>query len=52
MYAGVNWIDPEMKNEMDKEKYEALSTQYVNFKRNSVKHFEFSSAASSNMFGK
>ena len=51
MYAGVNWKDAEMKNEMDKEKYNMLVTQYVNFKRNSVKHFEFSFAAPSNMFG-
>ena len=52
MYAGVNWKDPEMKNELDKEQYDALSSEYVNFKRNSVKHFEFSSALPSNMFGK
>ena len=51
MYAGVNWKDAEMKNVMDNEKYDMLSSQYVNFKRNSVKHFEFSSAASSNTFG-
>ena len=52
MYAGVNWKDAEMKNEMDKEKFNMLSSQYVNFKRNSVKHFEFNSASPSNMFGK
>ena len=52
MYAGVNWKDAEMKNEMDKEKYDALSSEYVNFKRDSVKHFEFNSASPSNMFGK
>ena len=52
MYAGVNWKLAEMKNEKDKEKYNMLSSQYVNFKRNSVKHFEFNSASPSNMFGK
>ena len=52
MYAGVNWKDAEIKNEMDKEKYNALYSQYVNFKRNSFKHFEFSPAAPSKMFGK
>ena len=52
MYAGVNWKDAEMKNEMDKEKYDKLSSQYVNFKKNFVKHFEFNSASPSNMFGK
>ena len=52
MYAGVNWKDAEMKNEMDKEKYDELSSEYVNFKRNSVKHFEFNSALPSDMFGK
>ena len=52
MYAGVNWKDAEMKNEKDKEKYNMLSTQYVNFKRNSVKHFEFNSTSPSSMFGK
>ena len=53
MYAGVNWKDGEMKNEMDKEKYDELFFEYVNFKKNSVKHFEFSSTSSpSNMFGK
>ena len=52
MYAGVNWKDGEMKNEMDKEKYNRLSSQYVNFKRNSVKHFDFKSASPFNMLGK
>ena len=51
MYAGVNWKDAEMKNEMDKGKYDVLSSQYVNFKRNSVKHFEFNSTSPSKMFG-
>ena len=52
MYAGVNWKDAEMKNEMDKEKFNLLSSQYMNFKKNSVKHFEFCSAAPSKNFGK
>ena len=53
MYAGVNWKYARgMKYKKDKEKYNMLSSQYVNFKRNSVKHFEFSSASPSNMFGK
>ena len=52
MYAGVNWKGREMENEMDKGKYKEMKLEYVNFKRNSVKHFEFSSAAPSNMFGK
>ena len=52
MYADINWKAAKMKNEMDKEKYTVLSSEYVNFKREHVKHFEFSSAASSRMFGK
>ena len=52
MYADINWKAAKMKNEMDKEKYTMLSSEYVNFKREHVKHFEFSSAASSRMFGK
>ena len=52
MYAGVNWKGRRViKIEMDKEKYNMLSNQYVNFKRNSVKHFEFSSASPSYMYG-
>ena len=51
MYAGVNWKETEMKNELDKEQYDELSSEYVNFKRNSVKHFEFSSASPSHMYG-
>ena len=52
MYAGVNWKDGKMKNEMDKAKYNALSSQYVELKRNSVKHFDFKSASPFNMLGK
>ena len=52
MYADIGRKTAEMKNEMDKEKYTVLSSEYVNFKREHVKHFEFSSAASSRMFGK
>ena len=46
MYADIYWKDGKMKNEMDKEKYAELSSEYVNFKRENVKHFEFSSAPS------
>ena len=52
MYADINWKAAKMKNEMDKEKYTVLSSEYVNFKREHVRHFEFSSGASSRMFGK
>ena len=52
MYADIGRKTAEMKNEMDKEKYSELSSEYRNFKREYVKHFEFSSAAPSNMFGK
>ena len=47
MYADINWKDGKMKNEIDKEKYAELSSEYVNFKRETVKHFKFSSATSS-----
>ena len=46
MYADINWKDGKMKNEMDKDKYAELSSEYVNFKRENVKHFKFSSATS------
>ena len=52
VYADIHWKDAGMKNELDKDKYAALSSEYVNFKRDNVKHFAFSSAAHSNMFGK
>ena len=52
MYADINWKATEMKNEMDKGKYTELSSEYVNFKRENVKRFEFSSAAASSIFGK
>ena len=52
MYADIHWKAAEMKNEMDKEKYTELSSEYVNFKRENVKHFEFSSTVSSTWFGK
>ena len=52
MYADTNWKTAEMKNEMDKEKYAEMSSEYVNFKREFVKHFEFTSATPSSMFGK
>ena len=46
IYADINWKAGEMKNEIDKEKYAELSSEYVNFKREYVKHFEFSSETS------
>ena len=46
MYADIYWKDGKMKNEMDKEKFAELSSEYVNFKRENVKHFEFSSSPS------
>ena len=50
MYADTNWKAAEM--EKDKEKYVELSSEYVNFKREFVKHFEFTSATPSSMYGK
>ena len=52
MYADINWKAAKMKNEMDKEKYSELSSEYRNFKREYVKHFEFSSETSLSMYGK
>ena len=52
MYADINWKVRHMKNEMDKEKYTILSSEYENFKKENVKHFEFSSALSRNNYGK
>ena len=52
MYADIGRKTAEMKNEMDKKKYMELSSEYVNFKREYVKHFEFSSLAPSTMYGK
>ena len=52
MYADTNWKAADMEKEMDKEKYMELSSEYVNFKREFVKHFEFTSATPSSMFGK
>ena len=46
IYADIYWKDGKMKNEMDREKYAELSSEYANFKRENVKHFEFSSAPS------
>ena len=52
MYADISWKAAEVKIEKDKEKYEELSSEYMNFKREFVKHFEFTSATPSSMFGK
>ena len=46
IYADINWKAGYMTNEMDKEKYAELSSEYVNFKREYVKHFEFSAETS------
>ena len=52
MFADISWKAAETKNATDKKKYEELSSEYVNFKREYVKHFQFSSAASRSMYGK
>ena len=39
-------------DELDKEKYKMLVSEYRKFKTKNVKHFKFSSAANLNMFGK
>ena len=52
MYADTNWKAADMENQMDKEKYVELSSEYVNFKREFVKQFEFTSATPSSMYGK
>ena len=56
MYADISRKGSKLKNEMDKEKYLELSSEYQNFKREYVKHFEFSSATSRDsslsMYGK
>ena len=52
MHADINWKLGKMKNEMDLEKYRDMYNEYVNFKRENVKHFEFSSTVSSTWFGK
>ena len=38
-------------NELDKEKYKMLVSEYRKFKTKNVKHFKFSSAANLTMFG-
>ena len=52
MYADISWNDEQLKDEKDKKKYSTLSSQYQNFKKKHVKHFRFSSEASSSMYGK
>ena len=39
-------------DELDKEKYKMLVSEYRKFKTKNVKHFKFSSTANSSMFGK
>ena len=39
-------------DELDKEKYKMLVSEYRKFKTKNVKHFKFSPAANSSMFGK
>ena len=52
IYADIHWKrDEEMTFEIDKDKYAVLSSEYKNFKKESVKHFRFSSEASRSMFG-
>ena len=38
-------------DELDKEKYKMLVSEYRKFKTKNVKHFKFSSAANLSMFG-
>ena len=52
-------IENKMKNnidkkgeELDKEKFKRLISEYRNFKRKNVNHFKFNENATSNMFGK
>ena len=52
MYADISWKAEEVKIGKDKEKYEELSSEYVNFKREYVKQFEFSSETSLSMYGR
>ena len=51
MYADIYWKVGKMEDEMDKEKYTELLSEYEKFKKENVKHFEFSSATSGNNFG-
>ena len=51
MYADISWKEVEIKGTMDKDKHALLSSEYENFKRKYVKHFEFSSSSDSVMFG-
>ena len=39
-------------DELDKEKFEKLISEYKNFKRRNVKHFRFNENSTSSMFGK
>ena len=52
MYADTNWKDEQLRDEKDKDKFTMLSSEYHNFKKEHVKHFRFSSEASSSMYGK
>ena len=52
IYADIFWKESEMEDTKDKDKYTLLSSEYDNFKRTSVKHFEFKSTSASSMFGK
>ena len=52
MYADINWKVGNMEDEMDKEKYTELLSEYENFKKENVKHFRFSSGAYWKNFGK
>ena len=39
------------EEEVDRKKYRQLISEYIQFKRNNVKHFKFDSALNATMFG-
>ena len=53
MYADINWKVGKMgdHDEMDKDKYIDLSSEYENFKKKNVQCFEFISQAFGKNFG-
>ena len=52
IYADISWKTEKMKNEIDKEKYTKLSSEYRNFKKENLNYFRFSSEASYSDFGR
>ena len=51
IYADINRKVAEMEDGIDKEKYEEMKSEYLNFKKEHVKQFRFCSSSSSSMFG-